>query len=86
MEKSSSLLLMVSITISLCKNNYLVVLLLGDSAGHFIIVNTKSCEGTIYTSGIPTDREMNSVINLTVQASDRGLPPRNVCVYNSFLC
>ena len=47
-----------------------------------MIANTKSCEGTIYTTGIPTDRELNSVINLTIQASDRGSPPRmvRVCV------
>lgn len=52
-----------------------------DSGNHFIITNTKNCEGTIYTSGIPTDRELNSVINLTIEASDRGSPTRTVCVY-----
>ena len=44
------------------------------------MANTKRCEGTIYTSGVPTDRELNSTINLTIQASDNGLPPRTVCV------
>ena len=61
------------------KNNK--VLLSGDSGGHFTIANTKSCEGTIYTTGIPTDREINPVLNLTVQASDRGSPPHTVCVH-----
>ena len=55
-------------------------MLSGDSGGHFTIANTKSCEGTIYTSGVPTDRELNSTINLTIQASDNGLPPHTVCV------
>ena len=50
----------------------------GDTGGHFVIANTKSCEGTIYTTGNPTDRELTPVINLTVQASDRGSTPRTV--------
>ena len=55
-----------------------LLLPLGDSRGHFIITNTRSCQGTIYTSGNPTDREFNSVIDLTIQASDKGSPPRTV--------
>ena len=55
-------------------------MLSGDSGGHFTITSTKSCEGTIYTSGIPTDRELNSFINLTIEASDKGSPPHTVGV------
>ena len=53
----------------------------GDNRRHFTIANTRSCQGTIYTSGNPTDRELDPIINLTIQASDKGLPPRTVCTY-----
>lgn len=80
MVTSSSLLLMVGISTIAIIN--IPVMFSGDSGGHFTIANTKSCEGTIYTSGIPTDRELNTTIILTVQASDRGSPSHTVCAYN----